>query len=577
MARMIGAEMFFETLIHEGIDTVFGLPGGYVLKVYDVMPKYTDRIKHVLARHEQGATHMADGYARASGKPGVVLCTSGPAATNTVTGIATAQMDSSPIVVFTGQVPLPYLGSDAFQEADHIGITRPCTKHNYLVRRAIDLPRAMKEAFYIAGTGRPSPVLVDMPKDVLLGEDELVIPESVSLRGYKPVKKGHPGQIKRAVEMILEAKRPLIFGGGGLIWSEATPELLELTHRLQIPVTSTLMGLGAYPADDPLYISMLGMHGSYAANMAVHECDLVISIGARFDDRATGGNFEKFAPHAKIIHVDIDPSTIDKNIVVHCPIVGDAKEVLKQMLEMLPAKVKTNRKEWLGQIKEWEKKHPMSYNQNGDKILTSYVIDTLSNITKGEAVIVSDVGQHQMWVAQYYKFKHPRTHITSGGLGTMGFGFPAAMGAKFARPDMQVISVCGDGSFQMNFQELATAVENNMDIKIILLNNRHHGMVRQWQTMFFDGNYSASKFEVLPDFVKLAESFGAKGLRAQRPENLEATLKEGLSTEGVVLMEIIVDCEELVYPMIAPGGAMNEMILGPENQVDMMRGSADMA
>jgi len=577
MARMIGAEMFFETLIHEGIDTVFGLPGGYVLKVYDVMPKYLDRIKHVLARHEQGATHMADGYARASGKPGVVLCTSGPAATNTVTGIATAQMDSSPIVVFTGQVPLPYLGSDAFQEADHIGITRPCTKHNYLVRRTIDLPRAMKEAFYIAGTGRPSPVLVDMPKDVLLGEDELVIPESVSLRGYKPVKKGHPGQIKRAVDMILEAKRPLIFGGGGLIWSEATPELLELTHRLQIPVTSTLMGLGAYPADDPLYISMLGMHGSYAANMAVHECDLVISIGARFDDRATGGNFEKFAPHAKIIHVDIDPSTIDKNILVHCPIVGDAKEVLKQMLEMLPAKVKTNRKEWLGQIKEWEKKHPMSYNQNGDKILTSYVIDTLSNITKGEAVIVSDVGQHQMWVAQYYKFKYPRTHITSGGLGTMGFGFPAAMGAKFARPDMQVISVCGDGSFQMNFQELATAVENNMDIKIILLNNRHHGMVRQWQTMFFGGNYSASKFEVLPDFVKLAESFGAKGLRAQRPEHLEATLKEGLSTEGVVLMEIIVDCEELVYPMIAPGGAMNEMILGPENQVDMMRGSADMA
>ena len=577
MARMIGAEMFFETLIHEGIDVVFGLPGGYVLKVYDVMPKYTDRIKHVLARHEQGATHMADGYARASGKPGVVLCTSGPAATNTVTGIATAQMDSSPIVVFTGQVPLPYLGSDAFQEADHIGITRPCTKHNYLVRRAIDLPRVMKEAFYIAGTGRPSPVLVDMPKDVLLGEDELVIPESVSLRGYKPVKKGHPGQIKRAVEMILKAKRPLIFGGGGLIWSEATPELLELTHRLQIPVTSTLMGLGAYPADDPLYISMLGMHGSYAANMAVHECDLVISIGARFDDRATGGNFEKFAPNAKIIHVDIDPATIDKNIVVHCPIVGDAKEVLKQMLEMLPANVKTNRKEWLGQIKEWEKKHPMSYNQNGDKILTSYVIDTLSNITKGEAVIVSDVGQHQMWVAQYYKFKHPRTHITSGGLGTMGFGFPAAMGAKFARPDMQVISVCGDGSFQMNFQELATAVENNMDIKIILLNNRHHGMVRQWQTMFFDGNYSASRFEVLPDFVKLAESFGAKGLRAQRPENLEATLKEGLSTEGVVLMEILVDCEELVYPMIAPGGAMNEMILGPENQVDMMRGSADMA
>ncbi len=577
MARMIGAEMFFETLIHEGIDVVFGLPGGYVLKVYDVMSKYEDRLRHVLARHEQGATHMADGYARASGKPGVVLCTSGPAATNTVTGIATAQMDSSPIVVFTGQVPLPYLGSDAFQEADHIGITRPCTKHNYLVRKTIDLPRAMKEAFYIAGTGRPSPVLVDMPKDVLLGEDELVIPDSVGLRGYKPPTKGHPGQIKRAVEMLLAAKKPLIFGGGGLIWSAASEELKELAHRLQIPVTLTLMGLGAYPSDDPLYISMLGMHGSYAANMAVHECDLVVSIGARFDDRATGGNFAKFAPNAKIIHIDIDPSTIDKNIVVHCPIVGDAKLVLQQILELLPAKVKNDRKEWSGQIKSWQKKYPYSYNQGDEKILTSYTIDTLSKITDGEAVIVSDVGQHQMWVAQWYKFKHPRTHITSGGLGTMGFGFPAAMGAKFAQPNRQVISVCGDGSFQMNMQELATAVENNMDLKILLLNNGHHGMVRQWQTMFFNGNYSASKFGVLPDFVKLAESFGAAGLRASKPKDLEATLKEGLSTPGVVLIEVMVDYEELVYPMIAPGGAMNEMLLGPGAQLSNLADVADMA
>ncbi len=577
MARMIGAEMFFETLIHEGIDVVFGLPGGYVLKVYDVMSKYEDRLRHVLARHEQGATHMADGYARASGKPGVVLCTSGPAATNTVTGIATAQMDSSPIVVFTGQVPLPYLGSDAFQEADHIGITRPCTKHNYLVRKTIDLPRAMKEAFYIAGTGRPSPVLVDMPKDVLLGEDELVIPDSVGLRGYKPPTKGHPGQIKRAVEMLLAAKKPLIFGGGGLIWSAASEELKELAHRLQIPVTLTLMGLGAYPADDPLYISMLGMHGSYAANMAVHECDLVVSIGARFDDRATGGNFAKFAPNAKIIHIDIDPSTIDKNIVVHCPIVGDAKLVLQQILEILPAKVKNDRKEWSGQIKSWQKKYPYSYNQGDEKILTSYTIDTLSKITDGEAVVVSDVGQHQMWVAQWYKFKHPRTHITSGGLGTMGFGFPAAMGAKFAQPNRQVISVCGDGSFQMNMQELATAVENNMDLKILLLNNGHHGMVRQWQTMFFNGNYSASKFGVLPDFVKLAESFGAVGMRASKPGDLEATLKEGLSTPGVVLMEVMVDYEELVYPMIAPGGAMNEMLLGPGDQLSNLADVADMA
>jgi acetolactate synthase-1/2/3 large subunit len=553
--------------LHEGVDIIFGLPGGYVLKVYDIMPQYTNgRIKHVLARHEQGATHMADGYARASGRPGVVLCTSGPAATNTVTGIATAQMDSSPIVVFTGQVPTPYLGSDAFQEADHIGITRPCTKHNYLVRKTADLPRAMMEAFYIASTGRPSPVLVDMPKDVLIGEDEFVIPDEINLRGYKPSIKGHPGQIKRAVEMLLSAKRPLIFGGGGLIWGEATEELKELAHRLQIPVTLTLMGLGAYPSDDPLFISMVGMHGSYAANMAVHECDLVLSIGARFDDRATGGNFGKFAPNAKIIHIDIDPSTIDKNIRVHCPIVGDAKNILRQLLDLLPGEIKFDRREWLGQINEWAKNHPLTYNQNGDKILTTYTIDTLSKITNGDAIIVSDVGQHQMWVAQFYKFKRPRTHITSGGLGTMGFGFPAAMGAKFAKPNELVISVAGDGSFQMNMQELATAVENKMDIKIVLLNNRHHGMVRQWQTLFFNSNYSGSYFEVLPDFVKLAESFGAKGLRATRPDELEATLREGIFSEGVVLIEVVVDCEEMVYPMIAPGGAMNEMILDP---VDM--------
>lgn len=566
MARMIGAEMFFETLLDEGVDVIFGLPGGYVLKVYDVMPKYTNRIKHVLSRHEQGATHMADGYARASGRAGVVLCTSGPAATNTVTGITTAHMDSSPVIVFTGQVPTPYLGSDAFQEADHIGITRPCTKHNYLVRQTKDLPRAIKEAFHIAVTGRPGPVLVDMPKDVLIGEDEFEIPKGFNLRGYKPTIKGHIGQIKRAMDIILSAKRPVIFGGGGLIWSEATPELKEFVHRLQIPVALTLMGLGAYPADDPYFMSMLGMHGSYKANMAVHESDVIISIGARFDDRATGGNFPKFAPNAKIVHIDIDPSTIDKNIRVHCPIVGDAKQILKQMLEVIPANLQIDRKEWFGKIEEWGRRHPLTYRENGDKIMTSHLIDMLSKITNGEAVIVSDVGQHQMWVAQFYQFKRPRTHITSGGLGTMGFGFPAAMGAKFARPDEMVICVAGDGSFQMNMQELATAVENNMDLKIIVINNRHHGMVRQWQTMFFNKNYSASYFEVLPDFVKLAESFGAKGLRATRPDELEATLKEGIYSEGVVLMEVVVDYEEMVYPMIAPGGAMNEMILDP---VDM--------
>ncbi len=566
MAKMLGAQMFFETLLHQGIDVVFGLPGGYVLKVYDVMTDYTDKINHVLVRHEQGATHMADGYARASGKPGVVLCTSGPAATNTVTGIATAQMDSSPIVIFTGQVPTQYLGSDAFQEADHIGITRPCTKHNYLVRETRDLPRAMKEAFHIAGTGRPSPVLVDMPKDVLIGEDELVIPEDreIDIKGYKPTTKGNPSQIKRAVEMLLASKRPVIYSGGGVIWSGATDELLEFCHRLQIPVASTLMGLGGYPASDPLFISMLGMHGSYAANMTVTESDLVISIGGRFDDRATGGNFDEFAPNAEIIHIDIDPSSIDKNITVDCPIVGDAKMVLRQILDALPGEIDLEgRESWLRRIRDWNEKHPLTYCQGSEKILTTYAIDMLYKLTKGDAIIVSDVGQHQMWVAQFYKFERPRTHLTSGGLGTMGFSFPAAMGAKYARPDEQVICVAGDGSFQMNFQELATAVENNMDLKIIVFNNRHHGMVRQWQTMFFEGNYSASRFEVLPDFVKLAEAFGARGLRAVRPEELEPTLREGLNTPGVVLMEIEVDCTEMVYPMIAPGASMDNMIMMP--------------
>ncbi len=566
MAKMLGAQMFFETLLHQGIDVVFGLPGGYVLKVYDVMTDYTDRINHVLVRHEQGATHMADGYARASGKPGVVLCTSGPAATNTVTGIATAQMDSSPIVIFTGQVPTQYLGSDAFQEADHIGITRPCTKHNYLVRETRDLPRAMKEAFHIAGTGRPSPVLVDMPKDVLIGEDELVIPEDheIDIKGYKPTTRGNPSQIKRAVEMLLASKRPVIYSGGGVIWSGATDELLEFCHRLQIPVASTLMGLGGYPASDPLFISMLGMHGSYAANMTVTESDLVISIGGRFDDRATGGNFDEFAPNAEIIHIDIDPSSIDKNITVQCPIVGDAKVVLRQILDALPGEIDLEgRESWLRRIRDWNEKHPLTYCQGSEKILTTYAIDTLYKLTKGDAIIVSDVGQHQMWVAQFYKFERPRTHLTSGGLGTMGFSFPAAMGAKYARPDEQVICVAGDGSFQMNFQELATAVENNLDLKIIVFNNRHHGMVRQWQTMFFGGNYSASRFEVLPDFVKLAEAFGARGLRAVKPEELEPTLREGLNTPGVVLMEIEVDCTEMVYPMIAPGASMDNMIMMP--------------
>ncbi|WP_462137305.1 biosynthetic-type acetolactate synthase large subunit [Candidatus Mycalebacterium sp.] len=564
--QMLGAQMFFETLIHEGVEIVFGLPGGYVLKVYDVMTEYEKdgKFRHVMARHEQGATHMADGYARASGKPGVVLCTSGPAATNTVTGIATAQMDSAPVVIFTGQVPTQYLGSDAFQEADHIGITRPCTKHNTLVRKTEDLPRAIKEALHIASTGRPSPVLVDMPKDVLIGEGELLIPEDINIRGYKPKLKGNPAQIKRAVSLIEKAKKPIIFSGGGVILSNATEQLKEFAHRLRIPVTSTLMGLGGFPASDPLFVSMLGMHGSYAANLAVHESDLVISIGARFDDRATGGNFDKFAPNAKIIHIDIDPSTIDKNINVDCPIVGDAKQVLEQIMDTLPADIDLSERDaWREQISAWDKQHPLKHKEHADKIQTTHAIDMLYTMTNGEATIVSDVGQHQMWVAQFYKFNRPRSHITSGGLGTMGFGFPAAMGAKFAKPDELVISVAGDGSFQMNMQELASAVEYGLDLKIVVFNNEHHGMVRQWQTMFFDGNYSHSKFNVLPDFVKLAEAFGATGFKADKTEDLEGVFKQGLEAKGVVLMEIKVDPEEMVYPMIAPGEAMNKMIFDP--------------
>ncbi|MXW43886.1 MAG: acetolactate synthase large subunit, partial [Candidatus Dadabacteria bacterium] len=392
------------------------------------------------------------------------------------------------------------------------------------------------------------------------------IPEDheIDIKGYKPTTRVNHSQIKRAVEMLLASKRPVIYSGGGVIWSGATDELLEFCHRLQIPVASTLMGLGGYPASDPLFISMLGMHGSYAANMTVTESDLVISIGGRFDDRATGGNFDEFAPNAEIIHIDIDPSSIDKNITVQCPIVGDAKVVLRQLLDALPGEIDLEgRESWLRRIRDWNEKHPLTYCQGSEKILTTYAIDMLYKLTKGDAIIVSDVGQHQMWVAQFYKFERPRTHLTSGGLGTMGFSFPAAMGAKYARPDEQVICVAGDGSFQMNFQELATAVENNLDLKIIVFNNRHHGMVRQWQTMFFEGNYSASRFEVLPDFVKLAEAFGARGLRAARPEELEPTLREGLNTPGVVLMEIEVDCTEMVYPMIAPGASMDNMIMMP--------------
>ncbi|MEM7007735.1 MAG: biosynthetic-type acetolactate synthase large subunit [Thermodesulfobacteriota bacterium] len=565
MEKIKGREILLEMLVNEGVDTVFCPLSSRETDFLCFIPeKYRDKIKFVKARHEQAAAHMADGYARATGRPGVLITLPGPYGINTVTGLTTAHMDSAPIICIVADLdPWNTDTGDTFI-SDHIGITQSCTKHNYLVKKTSDITKTIREAIHVAKTGRPGPVLVDIPFKVLAGEEKFTLPK-LDIRGYKEVKKGDPAQVKRAVEMILKSKRPVIFGGGGLIISGATDELVKFAHAYKIPVTNTLMGIGSYPTDDPFYVNWIGMHGAYNANMAVHESDLVISIGARFDDRATGGNFEKFAPKAKIIHIDIDPSTIDKNIVVHCPIIGDAKAVLKQMLEIIPSDFEVDRSDWIKKIRDWDQEHPMSYSQQGSKIKTTYVIDKISEITNGEAIVAADVGQHQMWLAQFYRFKNPRAHITSGGLGTMGFGLPAAIGAKFGRPDNQVICVCGDGSFQMNMQEIATAVENEMDLKIIVLNNRHHGMVRQWQTLFFNSNYSSSYFEVLPDFVKIAKSYGASGFHITKPEEVEPSLKEGLTMKGVVLIEIEVDYEEMVYPMLTPGGDMSDMIVQPSD------------
>lgn len=562
MIRLTGLEILLELLAKEGVDVVFGSQQQANFLLCKVIgEKFKNRIKYIGARHEQAAAHMADGFARASGSPGVVICNSGAAAINTLTGIATANMDSSPIITIVTHLDPYDNGLQLSDQTEDIVIAEPCCKHSYQVRKSEELTKILKQAFHLAKSGRPGTVVVDILKSVLLSEYEFSLPEQINLRGYKPTVKGNAAQIKRALDMIISSKRPLIFGGGGLIWSQATPELQEFAHRFQIPVTVTLMGLGSYPPDDPMYINWIGMHGAYCANMAVHHSDLLVAIGARFDDRATGGNFGKFAPNAKIVHIDIDPATIDKNIRVHCPIVGDAKSVLRQLLDMSNKEFNIDRNEWFNEIRAWDRENPLTYRQDGEKIKTTFVIDTLSRLTDGNAVVVSDVGQHQMWVAQFYRFRRPRTHITSGGLGTMGFGLPAAIGAKLARPDELVVNVSGDGSFQMNMQELATAVENKLDLKIFLINNQHHGMVRQWQTMFFDCNYSGSHFEVLPDFVKFAESFGAQAFRITRPNDLEPKIREALSRKGVILVEVLVDYEEMVYPMIAPGGAMNEMIL----------------
>ena len=562
--ELTGAEIFVRSLEAEGVEILFGYPGGAVLHIYDAL--YTqDKIKHILVRHEQAATHAADGYARSCNKPGVVLVTSGPGATNAVTGIATAYMDSIPMVVFTGQVPTHLIGNDAFQEADNIGITRPCVKHNFLVKDVRDLAVTIKKAFYVATTGRPGPVVVDIPKDVTADKAEFHYPEKVEMRSYNPVQIGHTGQIKRAVKLMQTARRPILYTGGGVILGNASESLTELAKIMNFPVTNTLMGLGAYPATDAQFVGMLGMHGTYEANMAMHHCDVLFAIGARFDDRVTG-HIEKFCPHATIVHVDIDPASISKNVKVDVPIVGCVKNVLKAMLN----EIKNNDvhsdavalKDWWQQIDEWRAKDCLQYDHDSEAIKPQHVIETLYKVTGGDAFITSDVGQHQMWAAQFYKFDKPRRWINSGGLGTMGFGLPAAMGVQFAHPDATVACVTGEGSIQMCIQELSTCRQYSLPLKIINLNNGYLGMVRQWQEFFYQKRYAMSYMESLPDFVKLAESYGHVGMQITRPGDVEGALIEMLKLKDrLVFMDFITDKTENVYPMIPAGGGQNEMIL----------------
>jgi acetolactate synthase-1/2/3 large subunit len=558
---MNGGQVLLESLRQEGVEVIFGLPGGVLLSLYDEIHK--EKFRHILVRHEQGAVHAAEGYARTSGKVGVVLVTSGPGGTNTVTGIVNAYMDSSAVVVFTGQVPTPLIGNDAFQEADIVGITRSCTKHNYLVKHVRDLPRIVKEAFYLAGTGRPGPVLVDLPKDVLTDSMEFSYPSRVTLRGYNPNYEGHPGQIERAIKLLRKAEQPLIYFGGGVILSDSAEELTSFARRLNIPVISTLMGLGGFPGTDDLWLGMAGMHGAYAANMALTDCDILVAIGARFDDRITG-KVDKFAPHAQIIHVDIDPTSIQKNIKVSVPIVGHVNRVLTKMMELIESDYQDWSpawKSWLKQVRQWKEAHPFSYQPSEERIKPQMVIEKIWELTKGDCIIATDVGQHQMWTAQFYRFVKPRTLVTSGGLGTMGFGLPAAIGAQVAFPDKLVVDIAGDGGLQMTLQELATAVSNNLPVKIAVIDNGYLGMVRQWQGMFFERRYSQVGLVGPPDFVKLAEAYGALGLRAMKPAEVQGVLEQGLAYPGVVVMDFVVDPEENVYPMVPVGAAINEMLL----------------
>jgi len=559
--KLTGAQIMMKVLQEEGVDTIFGYPGGVVIDIYDEMER-TD-IRHVLVRQEACAVHAADGYARAGGKVGVCLVTSGPGATNTVTGIASAYMDSIPVVIFTGQVPTQLIGNDAFQEVDTVGITRPITKHNYLVKRTEDLARIIKEAFYLASSGRPGPVLIDIPKDVSVNQIDYKPPEKVKLKSYSPTYNPNVKQLHQVVKMIKKAKKPVIFAGGGVILSGAAEELTKLARKTQIPLTASLMGLGGFPGSDPLWMGMVGMHGTYRANMSIGECDLLFGVGVRFDDRVTG-RIDAFAPNAKIIHIDIDPTSIRKNIPVTLPIVGDCKVTLAQMSKLLDqedlVELKKQRKQWFDQIEHWQSTKPLAYEQK-DVIKPQFVVEKLYEITKGKAIITTEVGQNQMWAAQYYHYDRPNHFITSGGLGCMGFGLPAAIGAQLACPDKLVVDIAGDGSIQMNIQEMATAAQCNLPVKVVILNNGYLGMVRQWQQLFFDKRYAATCLDCAPDFVKLAEAYGAVGLRATKPEEVEPLLKEGLFSKKAVIMDFVVEKEECVYPMIPAGAAATEMLL----------------
>ncbi|MBE2293545.1 MAG: biosynthetic-type acetolactate synthase large subunit [Phycisphaerales bacterium] len=570
MESITGAEILVRCLKEEGIECMFGYPGGAVLHIYDALYSQ-DHIKHVLVRHEQAAVHAAEGYARASGKPGVVLVTSGPGVTNAVTGIADAYMDSIPMVIFSGQVPTALIGNDAFQEVDAVGITRPCVKHNFLVKDVRNLAETVKKAFYIATTGRPGPVLIDLPKDVTISKTEFHYPKKVKLRSYNPTVKGHAGQIRKAVDLILSAKRPVIYTGGGVILSDGSPELIELTQLLGYPITNTLMGLGAYPATDRQFIGMLGMHGAYEANMAMHHCDVLIAIGARFDDRVTG-KIERFCPEAKIVHVDIDPSSISKNVRVDIPIVGSVPPVLRGMINAIrDEKLKPDAEaldRWWRQIDEWRGVKSLSYRHSDEVIKPQYVIQKLYQVTEGKAIITSDVGQHQMWAAQYYLFDRPRQWINSGGLGTMGFGLPAAMGAKLAFPDQDVACITGDGSIQMMLQELSTMKQYYTPVKIINLNNGYLGMVRQWQEFFYQKRYSMTYLEALPNFVMLAEAYGHVGMRIEKPSDVEGALREAFAMKDrTVFLDFITDSSENVFPMIPSGGGQNEMLLAERDEM----------